>query len=122
MRTILLSLFITAPLAVVGCSKHSDAPPAADNTAKNQRDTDRTPTADQAAQSGTDLELTAKIRQALVAAAGLSTNAMNAKVVVDQGVVTLVGPVASAEERTRVASIASDAGAARVINQLEIAN
>lgn len=122
MRTILVSLLIAAPLAAAGCSKQSDNPPAADNTAKNQRDSDRTPTADQAAQGGTDLELTAKIRKALVGADGLSTNAQNAKIVVDQGVVTLVGPVASDTERTRVASIASDAGAARVVNQLEIAN
>lgn len=115
MRTLLLLLLSAAPLAA--CSKKSDPPPAADNTAKNQRET---PTADQAAQSGTDLELTAKIRKGIMAADGLSTNAQNAKIVVDKGSVTLVGPVASEEERAKLVAIATDAGAVKVTNQLEV--
>ncbi|HEY4060168.1 MAG TPA: BON domain-containing protein [Kofleriaceae bacterium] len=127
MRSLLL-FALAAPLAVIGCKKSETTSPAptekvaADNTGRNQRDMATTPTADQAPQQGTDLELTAKIRKALMSADGLSTNAQNAKIVVDKGVVTLVGPVASDAERTRVASIATDNGAAQVVNDLEIAN
>ncbi|CAN5911500.1 hypothetical protein BH11MYX2_BH11MYX2_36170 [soil metagenome] len=127
MRSLLL-IAIAAPLAAFGCSKTSTTSPAptekvaADNTGRNQRDTATTPTADQAAQSGTDLELTAKIRKGLMSADGLSTNAQNAKIIVDKGVVHLAGPVASDAERIRVASIATDSGAAQVINDLEIAH
>jgi osmotically-inducible protein OsmY len=123
MRTFLYSLLLAVPLAASGCKdKPADSPPAADNTAKNDRDTAATPTADQAAQSGTDLELTAKVRKAVMDADGLSTNAQNAKIVVDKGVVTLVGPVADATERSRLETIATSAGASRVVNQLEITN
>lgn len=118
MRTLLLSILIAAPLAA--CSSKKNDPPAADNTAKNERDTARVPTADQAAQGGTDLDLTAKIRREIMAADGLSTNAQNAKIVVDNGVVTLVGPVASDAERDNLVSIATKAGAVKVVNQLEV--
>ena len=101
-------------------SKSTDAPPAADNTAQNKRD--NTATADQAAQGGTDLELTQKIRKQIMDADGLSTNAQNAKIVVDKGVVTLVGPVANDAERTKLIAIATNAGATSVVNQLEITN
>jgi hyperosmotically inducible protein len=104
-------------LFVAGCKTHTTD---ADNTAKNSRD--NVPTADQAAQSGNDLDLTASVRKALVDADGLSTNATNAKIVVDKGVVTLIGPVASAEEKARVESLALKAGATKVVNQLEITN
>ncbi|HEY4179664.1 MAG TPA: BON domain-containing protein [Kofleriaceae bacterium] len=127
MRSLLL-FTVAAPLLAFGCNKSETTSPAptekvaADNTGRNQRETATTPTADQAPQSGTDLELTAKIRKRLMSADGLSVNAQNAKIVVDKGVVHLVGPVASDAERTRVASIASDSGAAQVVNDLEITN
>lgn len=119
MRMLVCALLLAAPLGA--CSSKKNDPPAADNTAKNRRDSDKVPTADQGAQSGTDLDLTAKIRRGFMDADGLSTNAQNAKIVVKDGVVTLVGPVASAEEGTRLEGIATSAGATNVINQLEIA-
>lgn len=119
MRMLVSALLLIAPLGA--CSSKKADPPAADNTAKNRRDSDKVPTADQGAQSGNDLDLTAKVRRGFMDADGLSTNAQNAKIVVKDGVVTLVGPVASAEESTRLEGIASSAGATKVINQLEIA-
>lgn len=101
-------------------SNSTDAPPAADNTAQNKRT--NLATADEAAQSGTDLDLTAKIRKDIMAADGLSTNAQNAKIIVDKGVVTLAGPVANDAERTKLLAIAASAGATSVVNQLEITN
>lgn len=121
MRSLLISLLIATPLVATACkSKSTDAPPAPDNTAQNKRDNMKT--ADQAAQGGTDLDLTAKIRKDIMAADGLSTNAQNAKIVVDKGVVTLAGPVANDAERTKLISIATNAGATSVVNQLEITN
>lgn len=121
MRSFLISLLIATPLvSVTACKKSADAPPAADNTAQNKRENLKT--ADQAAQGGSDLDLTAKIRRGIMDADGLSTNAQNAKIVVDKGVVTLAGPVATDAERTKLISIATSAGATSVVNQLEISN
>lgn len=91
----------------------------ADNTGRNDNSVTQ-PTADQAAQSGTDLELTQKIRQALVGNDALSMNAQNAKIVVENGTVTLLGPVASLDEKARVIDAASAAGAVRVVDKLEV--
>jgi hyperosmotically inducible protein len=126
MRSQLLCLAIAAaPLAAGACKKSAPAaePPAADNTARNSRDVSPSPTADQGAQGGSDLKLTQAVRQAIVKDGALSTNAHNVKIVVDHGTVTLVGPVASADERVRVQEIATSVpGAQHVVNQLEIAN
>jgi hyperosmotically inducible protein len=119
------SLF--ASLLVIGglsaCKARSTEPPAADNTAQNQRDRATTPTADNAVKNASDRDLTQKIRKAVVDDGTLSTNAHNCKIVVQDGVVTLVGPVASAAERTKVEQIAmAIVGDRKVNNQLEVTN
>ncbi|MFT3693803.1 MAG: BON domain-containing protein [Kofleriaceae bacterium] len=114
--TILLALAVTGS----GCKSKNDEV-AADNTARNKRDTATTPTADNAVATSSDLEITQKIRKAVIDDSSLSTNAHNCKIVVQNGKVTLVGPVGSADESAKVASIASAVvGAANVINQLEV--
>jgi osmotically-inducible protein OsmY len=118
MRYFLFSLLAAASLAA--CTSRSE-PTAADNTARNKTDSTK-PTADQAAQGGTDLDLTQQVRKAIVAEDGLSTNATNVKIVVDKGVVTLVGPVESTAERTRLVQLAQRAGAKQVVDQLELNN
>jgi hypothetical protein len=120
MRKLLLAALLAA-VALPGCKKPSDRPPAADNTAKNDRDPATTPTADKAVNNQADLDLTQKIRKAVVAEGSLSTNAHNCKIVVQDGTVTLVGPVASDDERTKIEQIAvANAGDHKVINQLEV--
>ncbi len=53
----------------------------------------------------------------------LSTTAHNCKIVVQDGKVTLVGPVKSATESTRVVQLAANVvGDKNVINQLEVTN
>lgn len=104
-------------LAGVAACKSKE--PAADNTQRNREPIAAT-NGDQAAQSGNDLELTANIRKAIVGDSSLSTNAHNAKIVVDKGVATLVGPVASADEKAKVVRLASAAGATKVIDNLEV--
>ena len=117
-------LLFTALLGVAvlpACKKHSDEPPAADNTARNDRDRNATPTADNAGNSAADRDLAQKIRKAIMDDGSLSSNAHNSKIVVEKGTVTLVGPVASDAERTKVEQIAvANAGDRKVINQLEV--
>jgi osmotically-inducible protein OsmY len=118
----ILSVALALSTFAVGACKAKDANRVeADNTAKNDRDQAATPTADNAVNRPSDLDLTQKIRQAVMDDSSLSTNAQNSKIVVQDGKVTLVGPVASAEERARVEKIATDVvGAKNVVNQLEI--
>jgi osmotically-inducible protein OsmY len=97
-------------------------PVAPDNTAVNQRDaegTTQTPIDQKETQA--DVNTTAEIRQRITAADGLSINAQNAKVVTENGKVTLRGPVESAAERDTLDRIAREvAGDANVDNQLEV--
>ncbi len=119
-------LYLTAAilaLAPIGACKSKSEPRAADNTANNDRDRAITPTADNSGKSGADLDLTQKIRKAVMDDGTLSTNAHNCKIVVKDGTVTLVGPVKSPDEVTRIAAIATGiAGDKNVINQLEVTN
>ena len=120
MRKLLLGALLASAM-LSGCKKPSDRPPAADNTAKNDRDNAATPTADNAVNNRPDLDLTQKIRKAVTGDGSLSTNAHNCKIVVQDGTVTLVGPVASEAERSKVEQIAvANAGDRKVINQLEV--
>jgi osmotically-inducible protein OsmY len=95
----------------------------ADNTGKNARDRDEAAltAGDQSDEKG-DVAITQKIRQALVADKDLSTNAHNVKVITKGRMVTLRGPVNSAQEKATVATKAKQvAGATHVDDQLEIA-
>ncbi len=119
---------IVGLLALGACdSKQEDKKEAAaapaDNTKKNERDRDSntlTP-GDQGGSEG-DRNLTAEIRKAVVGADGLSMDAKNVKIITKDGVVTLRGPVASADEKTKIDGLAKGvAGVKSVDNQLEVA-
>ncbi len=122
----MLKQILVAALAcasVAACKSDDGKKPAADNTERNERDTATTPTADQAVNSSSDLDVTQAIRKAVMADDTLSTNAHNAKIVVQDGAVTLVGPVASVDEKARMEQIASKVtGARSVVNQLEVSH
>lgn len=98
------------------------AAPDADNTARNERDSNeaaKTPL-DQG-ENASDLEVTASIRKAIVADDSLSSNAHNVKIITSAGLVTLRGPVKSAQEKTTVEMKAKQvAGVTRVENLLEV--
>ena len=97
-------------------------PKDADNTGRNVRDRDdRTATPmDQGGSEG-DRTITAEIRKQITDNDALSMNAKNVKVITQDGVVTLRGPVKSTEEKTTVAGIARKAaGVKRVDDQLEV--
>jgi len=110
--------------ALGACKSDKEASRAeADNTAKNKRDEAVTPTADNAVAQSSDLDVTQKIRKGVMDDDSLSTTAHNCKIVVENGKVTLVGPVKDATEKARVAQIAANVvGDKNVINQLEVTN
>ncbi len=123
-----------ALLVAFGCKRAEDSQKAsdttptvealqADNTKKNERDRDGdTVTRSTSPRPRPDRTITQHIRQEVVGKDGLSMNAKNVKIVTAQGVVTLRGPVQTANEKADIASIAQKtAGVTRVDNQLEIA-
>jgi len=94
---------------------------SADNTGKNARDksgetlTPMDQSSDQQA-----LDKTQRIRKALVEDDSLSTNAKNIKVITVHGIVTLRGPVNSAEERNKIVAKAKPIAGGQLKNELEI--
>jgi len=96
--------------------------PAPDNTKMNKRD--RQPgavTADQQKMNKPDRETARLIRQSIYKDKSLSTYAHNVKVIVQDGSVTLKGPVRSDEEKEAVMKKATAvAGDGKVTNQLEV--
>lgn len=113
---------VTATGSPAGGVRTNDvnAPPAADNTARN-KDHDVAPTAQDQGETQGDRNITAEIRKGVIALEGLSTNASNCKIITRNGVVTLRGPVASAAERDSVERVAKAvAGVTSVVNELEV--
>lgn len=103
----------------------SPASVPADNTKINQRDRSKAePTADQQKESKSDRELARQVRRALVKDKSLSTYAHNIKVVAQDGVVTLKGPVHSDQEKQAVEAKATEAagGADKIKSQIEISS
>jgi osmotically-inducible protein OsmY len=94
----------------------------ATNTARNVRDRDeRTATPTDQGESAGDRAITQNVRKAVVDNDQLSTNAHNVKIVTQDGVVTLRGPVDSAQEKATIVAMANKApGVKRVDDQLEV--
>lgn len=120
-------LLLTLPVAVLNAaadnrSDQKAAKYAPDNTGINVRDRDPSRlTADDQSSSGKDTELAAKVRASLVSEDSLSVLAQNIKVIAQAGVVTLRGPVKSAEEKKIIEDKAVKiAGLDNVRNELEI--
>jgi len=121
-----LTLFILGAYAGTGYStERSTTPPAQtapDNTGRNVRDRggDTLTPGDQS-ESQADRTLTQQIRQAVVADESLSTTAKNIKIITNNGVVTLRGPVKDSREKERIEAKAQQiAGTHNIDNQLEV--
>lgn len=96
-------------------------PAEADNTGRNVRERDdETLTPDDQSNSAPDIDLTQKIRKGITSNDAMSVQARNVKVITQNGVVTLRGPVKTEQEKTTIESLAKNAGATRIDNQLEI--
>ena len=96
---------------------------AADDTSRNQHDREGgTLTPIDQGSSDRDVAITRNIRKAVVAEDTLSVNAKNVKIITRDGVVTLRGPVETADERKMIETLASRSdGVKRVDNQIEVA-
>ncbi len=94
----------------------------ADNTARNVREREGdTPTPMSQGESEGDRTITQQIRKAVVDNDSLSTNAHNVKIITEDGVVTLRGPVETPQEKSSIVAAAQGApGVKRVNDQLEV--
>jgi SH3 domain-containing YSC84-like protein 1 len=102
-------------------SSSEGASDAADNTAKNKPD-HAGATADQQGNGKSDVQLTASIRHSIVADNSLSTYAHNVKIVVQNGVATLKGPVRTDDEKAAIEEkAAAVVGQDHVVDQMEVA-
>lgn len=105
------------PLAATG-----QMSPKADNTDVNERDkSGATKTPQDQSNREQDRMLLASVRSAIVRDKSLSTLAHNAKIMVEGGVVTLRGPVKSAEEKAHMETVTKQIkGVSKIDNQLDV--
>ncbi|HEY8669845.1 MAG TPA: BON domain-containing protein [Terriglobales bacterium] len=125
-RPVLIAGLLSGGLAIAQepATQPSDNSTAAqpDNTKINQRDRNANePTADQQKENRSDRDITQQIRKAIVQDKGLSTYAHNVKIITQDGMVTLKGPVRSDEEKKAIESKAAEvAGGDKITSQLEV--
>lgn len=93
-----------------------------DNTGRNIRDRDSTAKTPMSQSEGNeDLAITQRIRRSIMSDDSLSTDAKNIKIITIRGVVTLRGPVASAQEKDIITKKVNNVqGVVNVDNQLEV--
>lgn len=96
--------------------------PAPDNTKMNQRDRSADePTVDQQKMNTSDRDVTKQIRQAIEKDKSISTYGHNVKIITQNGMVTLKGPVRSEEEKKAIEAKAAEvAGPDKVTDQLDV--
>jgi osmotically-inducible protein OsmY len=88
----------------------------------NQRDRDHAATtADQQSNEKTDREITQQVRKALINDKSLSSYAHNVKIVTQNGVVTVKGPVRSEEEKNAIEAKAAEISGKDVKSELSVA-
>jgi hyperosmotically inducible periplasmic protein len=119
-RVFLSIAFCAASMAVAQTSDSATQP---DNTKINQRDRDpNQPTADQQKNNRSDRMLTKDIRRSIMADKSLSTNAHNVKIISQNGIVTVKGPVNSDDEKRAVIAkaIAVAGSADKVTDQISV--
>lgn len=119
---LVLAAALALPVAATERGAADDATPRADDTGRNVRDRDgKTLTPQKQSNDKSDVEVTRRVRQAIVKDGTLSTDAHNVKIITQNGIVTLRGPVDTAEERAAIAAKARRvAGVKKVDDQLEV--
>jgi hyperosmotically inducible periplasmic protein len=106
-------------LCLIGPISAQDSTAKPDNTKVNKQ---KSPTADNSKSNPGDRTLNAKVRKSLMADKTLSTYAHNVKIITQDGMVTLSGPVRTDAEKSTVEAKAKEiAGADKVVNQITIA-
>jgi hyperosmotically inducible periplasmic protein len=108
--------------SALGSAQDSTSNPQSDNTKMNQRDRNANePTADQQKGNQADRDITKQIRQAIEHDKSISTYGHNVKVITQNGMVTLKGPVRSEEEKKAIAAKAAEvAGGDKVTDEMDI--
>jgi hyperosmotically inducible protein len=95
MKKITLSLLCLSTLALSAFAQENNAP-AADNSGRNVRDrSGETQTSGDQSNDAPDIKTTAAIRRAVMHDDSLSMMAKNVKIIAENGMVTLRGPVKS---------------------------
>jgi len=123
MKRITLSILSLSAVAFSVFAQDQSSP-AADNSGRNVRDrSGETKTSFDQSNSKQDTEVAASIRRAVMKDDSLSMTAKNVKIITENGMVTLRGPVKSEAEKSKIAQLAkSAAGQMKVDNQLEVKN
>ena len=123
LRTLALGAVLSAsPLWAQDAAQAPVKAQDADNTRTNTRDrvAETVKPTDQS-NAKTDIRLAAAVRRAIEKDKSLSVSAHNVKLVANGGVVTLRGPVASDEEKQKVAQLAGSVdGVKSVDNNLDV--
>jgi hyperosmotically inducible protein len=114
--------FLLSLAPTVSSAQGSSTTPQPDNTKVNDRDRNKAEaTADQQKENRPDRDITRDIRRSIVQDTSLSTYAHNVKIISQNGMVTLKGPVRSEEEKSAVEAKAAEiAGKDKVTSQLEV--
>jgi hyperosmotically inducible protein len=116
-----LALTTSWPVPSHAQTPESEAKP--DNTKINKRDRNSDEaTADQQKMNAADRKVTAEIRKSVMADKALSTYAHNVKIISQDGIVTLKGPVRSDDEvKTILAKSVEVVGSPdKVVNQMSV--
>jgi hyperosmotically inducible periplasmic protein len=112
---------LLAGIWILANAQDSSQQPAPDNTKVNQPGNSPAPTADQQKNNRSDRDITQQIRQSVMKDKSLSTYAHNVKIISQNGMVTLKGPVTSEDEKQSVgAKAAAVVGQDKVTNDLEV--
>jgi len=103
-------------------SAQDSSQPSADNTKMNAQDRNNgQPTADQQKHDLTDRDITRQIRQSVIKDKTLSTYAHNVKIISQNGMVTLRGPVRSDDEKRAIeADAVAVVGQDKVTDELQV--
>ena len=126
-HALLASTLVFGSLGVAAAqdSTQSGGTPAPDNTKVNQRDRNSNEaTADQQKENASDRALAQQVRRAIVKDKSLSSYAHNIKVIAQDGVITLKGPVHSDQEKQAIEAKAAEAagGADKIKSQIDVDN
>src|ERR1700682_2887967 len=120
---IVLALALSVSWVVPSRAQSAASQVKPDNTKVNKRDKNpNEATADQQKMNAADPNLTARIRKSVMADKTLSTYAHNVKIISQNGIVTLKGPVRSADEVKSIVAKALEAagGPDKVVNQMSV--
>jgi osmotically-inducible protein OsmY len=118
----LVCAFVALNIPLAANSRPQTQNPAPDNSKTNKRDRNQgSPTADQQKANSSDTDTAKQIRSSIMRDKSLSTYAHNVKIIVQNGKVTLKGPVRSDDEKSSVAAkAAAVAGDNNITNELTV--